>query len=472
MALEFKFDKMGEGEEPHVTTFAFSVAIDDLVIWPVSGIEDAKLDIQIDDLLAHLVEFWKPLLLQQTYPLGLNPARPSKFRLNAEERWEDSTKEQAEEEDAILESFQDCHDLSRCFAGYFDLPPLWFMRSGNDVLIDTGAQTYRVEFEAARATLERAGNWISQQLAGTGSDRWTELLSAWDQRNAGEGIRLLRLLTGLDDATTRYMADRGLLSVPASVEDAANDNDEVRLAARMASALPPEDIKAVLERVLRFASSQATELDELAEQAKTHIETLHGSSRPYEQGEQLAGFLRARLPDVGEESVEIFAIVQNLGVEVLLEDMGLPALDALAIWGERHGPVALINSGSSRHAGPGAVVDRGSVRVTLAHELAHFLIDREHALGAVDVLQSRMPVATEQRARAFAAEFLLPSRLAGATWAHSGRPLDRAGLQAVIDDLCERFAVSKSVASWKLEHGARQYGGDVRLMLSAIVPQR
>lgn len=150
----------------------------------------------------------------------------------------------------------------------------------------------------------------------------------------------------------------------------------------------------------------------------------------------------------------------------------MPTLDALAIWGQRHGPVALLNYGSNRHAGPGAVDKRGAVRVTLAHELAHFLIDREHALGAVDVLKSRMPAATEQRARAFAAEFLIPTQRAGAIWEHAGRPLDRASLEAVIDDLCRRFAVSRSVASWKLEHGARQCGGDVRRVLSAIVPQR
>ncbi|THK35148.1 ImmA/IrrE family metallo-endopeptidase [Ensifer sp. MPMI2T] len=198
----------------------------------------------------------------------------------------------------------------------------------------------------------------------------------------------------------------------------------------------------------------------------------HRQSWPFRQGEEIASATRAALGVGRELAIDVFTIVRDLGIDIHCEDLELPTLDALAVWGPRHGPAVLLNSGSQRHQGQGAIEERGAVRVTLAHELCHFLIDGEHALGAVDVLQSRMPVAIEQRARAFAAEFLVPTNLAAQIWAEADRPRDRFGLDRVLDQLCDRFKVSKSVASWKLEHGARLYGEQLRQVLATIVPQR
>lgn len=58
------------------TTQRLALFVDGAPIWPVRGL-DTSLEIQIDDLLSHLTEFWKPLMQRQTYPLDLNPVRPS-----------------------------------------------------------------------------------------------------------------------------------------------------------------------------------------------------------------------------------------------------------------------------------------------------------------------------------------------------------------------------------------------------------
>ena len=471
MTLELRLEVI-EADEPLVTTCAFSVFFDDVAIWPVRGVDDASLEIQIDDLLSHLSEFWKPLMLRQTYPLSLNPLRPTEMCSAARERWADASEEQVEEEDEVLEAFRNCHDLSRCFAGYFDLPPLWFVRSGEEMQVDTGGEMVRVDFAGARAALEKAGDWVASRLDAMPPARWHDLLAAWRNRDAGDGIDLLRLSTGLDEETVRQATERGFLAIPISVAEAANDNDELRLAARMASALPAEAVQTVLERAVRFPPQSAERLTTLAARIKAHIAASYANAWPFRQGEELARVAREWLLTSGEDAVDVFSVVRDLGVDILLDDLNLPTLDALAIWGARHGPAVLLNSGSQRHLGQGMIEERGAVRVTLAHELCHFLIDGEHALGAVEVLQSRMPVAIEQRARAFAAEFLLPTQLAARKWDDANRPLDRCGLEDILDRLCDQFKISKSVASWKLEHGARQYGANVQRMLALIVPQR
>lgn len=467
--LEFRFGEI-TSDELRLTTCAFSVFLDGNAIWPARGLDDA-LEIQIDDFLSHLAEYWKPLILRQTYPLALNPSRPSQLRAKAEEAWAAVPEQQAESEDEVLEAFQDCHDLSRCFAGYFDLPPLWLFRSGEEILIDTGEHLDRVSFPIAKAALQAAGDWIAERLSG---DRWADLVASWRNRDEGDAIKLLQWSTSLDASTVQQLADDGLLKRPSTVSEAANDNDELRLAARMASALAPEEVRTILERVRVFPSAHAPQLDELMEAVRTLLKAQLANARPFEQGEQIADSVRDWLDIGGNTQVDVFQIVSDLGVTIYPENFDPPTLDALAVWGEKHGPAALLNTASERHAGPGPerVEERGQIRVTLAHELCHFLVDREHALAAVDVLRSRMPVAVEQRARAFAAQFLLPSRAAAAAWIDAGRPTDRIGLYQLLNDLCHDFTVSKSVASWKLQHGARIYNVELGSALDSVVPHR
>ena len=47
-----------------------------------------------------------------------------------------------------------------------------------------------------------------------------------------------------------------------------------------------------------------------------------------------------------------------------------------------------------------------------------------------------------------------------------------ADLDRFIGRLCRRFNVTKSVAAWKLEHGAFGHGVDLGRLLDEIVPQR
>jgi Zn-dependent peptidase ImmA (M78 family) len=134
---------------------------------------------------------------------------------------------------------------------------------------------------------------------------------------------------------------------------------------------------------------------------------------------------------------------------VAVREEALPApIDALAVWGERHGPAILLNTAEGGH--PAQPAGR---RITLAHEIAHLLIDRERALPAAELVkiggQDLAPAIPEVRARAFAAELLLPRETA-AQYVQD----DRLSLDAAIDQLVSDFAVSQQVAGWQIRNSS------------------
>jgi Zn-dependent peptidase ImmA (M78 family) len=112
--------------------------------------------------------------------------------------------------------------------------------------------------------------------------------------------------------------------------------------------------------------------------------------------------------------------------------------------------------------------DDPALRVTLAHELCHLLLDGGHAVTAVDVLKSRMPVAIEQRAKSFAGELLLPSRTAARWWQDMGGPINREGLRGVLLELESTFRVPRAVSTWKLDHGLQSLGRNLSNRLATL----
>jgi Zn-dependent peptidase ImmA (M78 family) len=450
----------GEG---HFTTAEFAVLVDDEPVWPAAGAEGVFLEIQIDDLLSHLAEFWKPLLLRQTYPIAVSPRRPMELRAKADERWE-KLPEVAEHEDALVCAFEEAHDLSSCFAGYFDLPPLWLLRSGDRFTIDTRAGARTSPFEQAWAETSRLGDEIADHLA-CRPDRWSNLIDSWRRRDIGEPSTLLAWVTSLDPDTATKMIDDGILSAPVGVVDAANDNDELRIAARMASALPAEQIRQILTLIRTFGKSSAPDLDRLGEWTTRHVCESFASRRAHEQGEAAARFVRENLGLPSQSAVDMPALLSKLGVSLEPRGVEPSSLEALAIWGDRFGPAVLLNSSSRRGVGRAA-------NVTLAHELCHLLLDRGHALGAVDILNSRMPPDVERRAKSFAGELLLPSATAAEAWRLAHCPASLVELTELVQSLANDFEVTRSVAAWKLDHAARQQGKNLEALLDQIAPHR
>lgn len=82
-----------------------------------------------------------------------------------------------------------------------------------------------------------------------------------------------------------------------------------------------------------------------------------------------------------------------------------------------------------------------------SHEIMHVLVDRRGELPAAEVFGGATPAHLEQRARAFAAELLLPREIAAAEVARS------EGLEETAKELRERYGVSQEVVGWQLHNG-------------------
>ena len=321
------------------------------------------------------------------------------------------------------------------------------------------------------------GDEIAERLRLTRDDKWSRLLNAWQRRNDGDRTFLLSLSVGLDRATTEELVQQNVLTPPRSVSEAANDNDELRIAVRAAGPLPVKQIKSIINTIRLCEHRSAPQLDKMANEAIAFLraEELE-RSRPYVQGDALAKWLR-RLFGMGpDKQVDPISVLEKkCGVDVRAIHFEIPSLDGVAVWGPAYGPAVLLNQDSARINA--WFMNRfwrlGAVRVTAAHELCHLLLDKAHALSAVDVLGGRMPIRIEQRAKAFAAEFLLPSDSAAAAWREADSPFDPSSVKVVLRALCRRYGVTESVAAWQLEHGIGSYHQEqIAKILDEVAPQR
>ncbi|MBF0307702.1 MAG: ImmA/IrrE family metallo-endopeptidase [Alphaproteobacteria bacterium] len=467
--LRFSLEWMnGEGRERRLTTAFLMVSLNGDAIWPVQGAPDTRLEIQADDLLSHLTEFWKPLMLRQTYPVEIQPDRPSRLRFETEKRWGRKSADAVEREEELIDAFEEAHDLSRSFAGQFDLPPLWLFREADSMLVETRHRLHTVDYSGARDALTAVGDEIATRLEQ--SDRCSDLVRAWRDRDGGDAHALLAWSASLDPALARSFAAENILQAPRTVTEAANDDDELRIAARMASALPAEQVRQIIELVRGLGVAPAPRLDELAASTMAHLRDGFSSHGPHERGEAAAIFVRERLGLASVQRADIFAIVTSLGVSLHTRAVEPETLMALAVWGSRHGPSVLLNE---KNLKPSKPVDANPLaRVNLAHELCHLLLDGGHTLSAIEILHSRMPADIERRAKQFSGELLLPGRVAADIWFAEKKPQSVKGLSALLSRLCRTYGVTTSVAAWKLEHGLRRHDIDLGALLDQVAPNR
>ena len=123
------------------------------------------------------------------------------------------------------------------------------------------------------------------------------------------------------------------------------------------------------------------------------------------QGYQLAEEVheRLRMEFVREDLVDIDALVDHLGIEVLELDLSDESIRGVSIAGPQHRPGIVVNT---RHDANEHLYGR---RFTLAHELCHLIFDREVGRRLALASGPWAPRDIERRANAFAAMLLMPA---------------------------------------------------------------
>ncbi|MFB6259184.1 MAG: ImmA/IrrE family metallo-endopeptidase, partial [Thiohalorhabdaceae bacterium] len=211
--------------------------------------------------------------------------------------------------------------------------------------------------------------------------------------------------------------------------------------------LEPGEQRQLLGLIHALPAHSTPELDRRSRLANEAFQAHDWSGqKTYEQSYWLAAWLREQLGLDSQTPADPEAWLGEWGVEVREEALPAP-IDALAVWGERHGPAILLNT--TEGAYPAQPAGR---RITLAHEIAHLLIDRERALPAAELVkiggQDLAPATPEVRARAFAAELLLPRETA------AQYVQDRSSLDEAIGHLVSDFGVGPQVAGWQIRNSS------------------
>jgi len=297
------------------------------------------------DLLEFLADFWPWLMLEEIYPIPVNPPDITRLEQAAESRWEKLSDEIVDAEDEELILFRHRHDLAMAMKGIY-LPTVLLLRQG--LLFQVGIpewnQAILLPFLDVKAVLEEVGNFIASLVQESEMPRAMEAVSFWEQRESQMQQQGLSLRSGLSaEELVQIQAEEDPVTFWEYASEAGQDDSELMAAARMTPGeLGVEEKRKIIEAVRSLPYVDTPGLDALAGKAVA-IE-FDPESRPFEQGYALASWLREQLDmeiDAVANPEKILSlwgvIVQN---EPLIHANG--TLDAIAAWGDRHGPAVLI----------------------------------------------------------------------------------------------------------------------------------
>lgn len=427
------------------------LAIGDKAVW--SGASGRDVTWNWSDLLGYLAYNWFWLTEQEGLPFGetgftpdvvyktdaLVAALPEESRERHEDVWWD---------------FAQCHDLSVAIQGMY-LPPVWIVRHGHLVEVFSGKTYAMLPAEATFATLAALCDCIAARMAVV--NPLHPIVVKWRTRARPAPLAYAGVVTYLPPAYLHGMdaTEAQVLSLLDLTED-CRVTEAVAVARMAGPCVAPTTLRRILEELQRVPLLNTRKLDEDA-QAVPSLEDL--GETPYVQGYALAQWFRVRV-GLGLAPIRsVRAIVRAWNVRVREVDLGTGDLQAIASWGPRHGPGVVLNTAHRRHA------RSAGQRFTLAHEACHLLLDRNAALPLAEVMGGAVLDGIEERANAFAAEFLLPRQAAAdAVAAH-------ASIQDAVSDLSREFVVGKEVVAWQIHNSsvASALDFEVRVYLRGLV---
>lgn len=395
------------------------------------------------DLLEWLARHWDTLLLEQSYPFNVSALGIDTLMHELDQYWKDMPEERIEEEEEQALQFLSRHDLASAFKGIY-FPSVYILRLGNTLQV-TLAETnkrYGLELNAAIQALEDIAEGIIAQIRpyATASGRAQAAITLWEGRQQRIDQRRLSLLTGLSsECLDRINAN--CLEFWEFDETKPFAETELMAAARMTSGkLTLDQQKEVFDLLHSVPFVNTPVLDRLSGELKQEFQE---KGELYQQGYWAANWLRKKLKIATNEPIQPKEILQTWGVVLRDFELEGSGLDALACWGSKHGPAILINKTMESSA-----AHQFGKNSTLAHEICHLLLDRGDTLPVAEVLNGNSPERLEKRARAFAAELLLPKKVVLEAVQKT------ANLQADISKLSDTYQVSERLVSLQIKNSS------------------
>lgn len=453
--LQWDEPTVGHKSAGDVTWGRLAVVLDGAPLWgrlvegAVTGIHWTWVE-----LLEWLALSWPWLRLEQGGLVDFHASKPSELPARVQQLIEDSPEVRGEKVAHDFFEFRNRHDLSTSLHGA-TVPSIWIIREGASAWVSTVGRDVRLPLGELIGTLRALGDEIAARLARHSKDaRSREASMDWCSRDQIGTREILAIATGLDE-TSLDRVSRGNLEEFFEIEDPFQEQESpILAAARMVGqGFGSSVLSQVLRRMKKIPPRATPVLDTLSNLARERLSAARVRA-PYQEGHMIAEWLRGHLGLRPLDKVEPEGLLQSWDVQLDVLKVLPPEIDAVACWGARHGPAVLINES-------GAHTARGD-RSTLAHEIAHLLVDRSDALPVAEVLGGRTPPASEKRARAFAAEFLAPREVVGEEFTRAKDP------ELVLRRLANHYGASHEIIAWQ----ARNSGFDFDLVTRRFLKQR
>ncbi|NHO32831.1 ImmA/IrrE family metallo-endopeptidase [Acetobacter fallax] len=372
------------------------------IVWRVLA-EESSIDLM--PFLAFLSAKWDALVFNQGYPGGKSLIKPSAILQTRS--FFSLDEEAAEEDDDNNDVFLSVHDLSHGFRDVADWPSLWFVKEDSLAVLEANQSVVRWPFYDVIRTLERLGTLISNRIKEIDANH--DLVVQWEKRNNLSIDEILPISLGLPKGEVETLIRTNVIERPGSRSELVRDFDETRAAARMlGSVVDLDDLVLTISALREIPKTSTPELDALSLEAEDALAQFT-LKEPFHQGRYLATWLREKIGLDSEGScVELEHLLKQWGVFFGKFETA-SNVEAISVWGDKYGPGVLINSVGTRSRD---TTNNGAqnfgARATMAHEICHLLIDRGTTLSVLEVYGGATPKIVEQRANAFAAEFLLP----------------------------------------------------------------
>ena len=388
------------------------------------------------ELLEFLSDNWIYLTVEDGAPLGVAPGTASAMLAAAENAAHRFSPLDADLEIESLEAFRMSHDLAEAIQGAV-LPALWVVRDGRWGVVASTHTFVASPFDEVLELLQRVGDHIADRLSSATDERSRQVLDSWTDRESHDRHRLIEAITGYTSDLVTELED---LIGGDEIASSELQNDELLAAARLVGPQPLASLEPILGAMQSVGYVSREVLDSYSDAALQVISTARGEP-PFAQGHAIAAWLRQQPGIVRSNGrVDPDEVLALLGVPVIDVELGLKDIDAIGCWGPRRGPTVLVNM-NGKSAGV-----KSRRRSTLAHEICHLLIDRSRSLPLAEVFGGRTPEHAEQRARAFAAELLLPRRVARAEYEKFDDP------DIAVRSLSSRFGVSGEIVAWQVRN--------------------
>lgn len=399
------------------------------LVWHDTSTPTSGVSATWSSVLENLSAVWPRLIWEDGFPAPIDARDPSEFDVKTRDYLDTIPARLAISKSELFKEFRKNHDISNIVP--VEVASLWLLRQGHEMWACANSPDICIRRPAREiiASLRSLGDEIAARLA----DREPRLQQAWERAEQVDRERKISIYTGLDPGEVFEIG-----AAPAfELDDDTLDETELMAAARM---LVQADFRTILSEVLKViievpVASDTRQLDSISAAVERELDKLPPASKPHEQGYVVANWLRDYF-GVGNSAFSPLIVLQQWNVDVIRCDLSEPDVEAIAVWGPRHGPAIILNQRAKFSS-----VTRETI--TLAHEIAHLVLDRRGALPLAEVLGGNLPKLVEQRARALAAELLLPRRIAGEEFSRTQNP------SATLTALSSRFGVSHEVVAWQ-----------------------